>query len=1080
MKIVKLFGSAPILQTKNFIGWSCTRLFLKRKAGNQAIDVSRTMARYPTGNRILCVAEKNDAARSIAEIMSRGGYRRREGFSKYNKIYEFDYHMFNKQCSVTMTSVSGHLMNYAFTAAYKNWRGCNPVALFDATIHKVCPDDYKDIQRTLEREAGRHDVLVVWTDCDREGENIGFEIINVCLAVKRNLQVYRARFSEITPQSVSNACNNLVPPDELVSKAVDVRQELDLRIGAAFTRLQTLRLQKVFPDALENQLISFGSCQFPTLGFVVERYKQVEAFVSEVFYKIKVSHQTDEGMTEFNWKRQRLFNRLACEVLLQICLERPIAKVVEVRSKHKSKWRPQPMDTVELEKLSSRKLRISAKETMKIAEKLYTSGYISYPRTETTMFPKDLNLFNLVQEQTQDPNWGPFATGILQHGPSPRQGNKTDQAHPPIHPTKYAGNLQGNEQRVYELIVRHFLACCSKDAQGQETVVEIKIADEEFSAQGLTIIERNYLDVYPYDRWSTKVIPHYERGQEFEPTEIQMTDGETSPPPLLTEADLIALMEKHGIGTDATHAEHIETIKSRLYVGVRPDGRFVPGELGMGLVEGYDLMGYELSKPNLRAELEADLKSICDGSKCADDVLSEQVTKYKTVFIEAAVKANMLDQALAQYLGQPAQQYVEEAIQAAEVHPVRKCPHCKESMVLKTKKDGGYMISCMGFPACKAVVFFPSAVQKAEVMDEMCQKCQPAAVKKIKFKFKKGSVPPMIPLEYIGCIGGCDYDLKEALDLNLGYLRRNPSPSQNTSSDNTRARSSTGNGFASSRTSQSSRNNSGWTSNGQGGHSSSSSSFQGGGQGLNRGSVRSYSTSAQPARTPLAQFNQGLPNFSNNSNSGNAVVCNCGSDAVELTVRKEGPNKGRKFLKCQSGQCNFFLWSDQEPNQNSSNTNHSAATNQQGYGNGFRGGFGGFQSGNEGSGSGYDSVNDENGRNTNVWGEVLCQCNQAAVERTVQKEGPNKGRKFYVCGKPRDNQCKFFQWADEDPKQPSFGGGGGGGTWTGGGRRKSFDGGSRGWGSRGGGSGGGGRKRNPARCSLCGEQGHTRRTCPDK
>lgn len=88
-------------------------------------------------------------------------------------------------------------------------------------------------------------------------------------------------------RSVSNACNNLVPPDELVSTAVDVRQELDLRIGAAFTRLQTLRLQKVFPEALEHQLISFGSCQFPTLGFVVERYKQVEAFIPEAFYKIR-------------------------------------------------------------------------------------------------------------------------------------------------------------------------------------------------------------------------------------------------------------------------------------------------------------------------------------------------------------------------------------------------------------------------------------------------------------------------------------------------------------------------------------------------------------------------------------------------------------------------------------------------------------------------------------------------------------------------------------------------------------------------------------------------------------------------
>ncbi|PIK49098.1 putative DNA topoisomerase 3-alpha [Apostichopus japonicus] len=864
------------------------------------------MARYPAGNRILCVAEKNDAAKSVAEIMSRGGFRRSEGFSRFNKIYKYDYNMFNQQCSITMTSVSGHLMNYAFTAAYKSWRGCNPVALFDATVHKVCPDDYKDIKRTLEREARQHDVLIVWTDCDREGENIGFEVINVCLEAKPNLQVYRARFSEITPQSVSNACNNLVPPDELVSTAVDVRQELDLRIGAAFTRLQTLRLQKVFPEALEHQLISFGSCQFPTLGFVVERYKQVEAFIPEAFYKIRVTHQTEEGTTEFNWNRQRLFNKLACEVLLQICVEQPLATVTDVRSKHKSKWRPQPLDTVEMEKLSSRKLRISAKETMKIAEKLYTSGFISYPRTETTIFPKDLNLFNLVQEQTQDPNWGPFATGILQHGPTPRQGNKTDQAHPPIHPTKYAGNLQGNEQKVYELIVRHFLACCSQDAQGQETVVEINIANEGFSVHGLIIIARNYLDVYPYDKWNAKVIPHYEKDQQFEPSQIQMVDGETSSPPLLTEADLIALMEKHGIGTDATHADHIETIKSRLYVGVRPDGRFVPGELGMGLVEGYDLMGYELSKPNLRAELEADLKCICEGTKNAEDVLTEQVTKYKSVFIEAAAKANLLDQALSHYLGQPAQQYVVEAAWGIQ--------HVRQQSS-------------------------PSAVMKAEVTDTVCQECQPGAIKKIRFRFKKGSVPLMFPLEYVGCIGGCDQDLKEALDLNLGYLRTAPS--------------------------------------GNSGNNRSSGSYS-----SNSNTLHPSHLMVAPHGPHKVEEEVHRPHhhhLETEASGSNAVVCSCGSDAVELTVKKDGPNQGRKFFKCQSSQCNFFLWSDQETTQNTAGFNsNSSSTNWQPRSSSFGGG--GFQSGNEGSGSGYESVNDENGRSTNVWGEVLCQCNQAAVE----------------------------------------------------------------------------------------------------
>ncbi|XP_066952228.1 DNA topoisomerase 3-alpha-like [Macrobrachium rosenbergii] len=188
---------------------------------------------------------------------------------------------------MVMTSVSGHLLNYAFHPSYKNWQSCNPLQLFDAPVSKTCIEGMDPIKRTLEREANLASRLIIWTDCDREGENIGFEVINVCKAIKPTLQIQRAKFSEITFQSVHRALQNLAQPDERQSVAVDVRSELDLRIGAAFTRFQTLRLRRVFPEALADTLISYGSCQFPTLGFVVERYKAIEQFIPEKFWKIK-------------------------------------------------------------------------------------------------------------------------------------------------------------------------------------------------------------------------------------------------------------------------------------------------------------------------------------------------------------------------------------------------------------------------------------------------------------------------------------------------------------------------------------------------------------------------------------------------------------------------------------------------------------------------------------------------------------------------------------------------------------------------------------------------------------------------
>ncbi|CAF3998599.1 unnamed protein product [Rotaria sp. Silwood1] len=240
-------------------------------------------------HRVLNVAEKNDAAKSLARLLSKNSASMREGFSRFNKIYEFNYQLFNQPVQMLFTSVSGHMMNYDFTAAHNSWSNSDPVVLFDAPIQKKITDRATDIEKTLKREVVKCQALIIWTDCDCEGENIGFEIINVCRSVKSNLKIYRARFSEITYDSAVRALSNLTQADERVSAAVDVRQEIDLHIGAAFTRFQTLRLQRLFRFD-SKQVISYGSCQFPTLGFIVERYLQRENFIREPFWKIIVEH----------------------------------------------------------------------------------------------------------------------------------------------------------------------------------------------------------------------------------------------------------------------------------------------------------------------------------------------------------------------------------------------------------------------------------------------------------------------------------------------------------------------------------------------------------------------------------------------------------------------------------------------------------------------------------------------------------------------------------------------------------------------------------------------------------------------
>ncbi|KAI7578670.1 DNA topoisomerase III, partial [Hortaea werneckii] len=383
----------------------------------------------------------------------------------------------------------------------------------------------------------------------------------------------RARFSNVERAHMIHAAQHPIELDEMQANAVYSRIELDLRIGASFTRKLTLSLQQLLQQSSGGdrpQVISYGSCQFPTLGFVVERYFRVRNFVPETFWSIKVVHRKEDIPVNFRWSRNHLFDRAAVVILYERCLAARMARVTKVQTKPTSKWKPLPLTTVELQKCGSRFLRMSSDRVMALAEKLYQGGWISYPRTETDQFDRGMNLQAIIQKQTQGGPWAPFAQDLVNGGFSwPRNGKNNDKAHPPIHPVNFVnpGQLSFEEQKVHEFVVRRFLACCSEDAKGSRTEISVLYGSEVFNASGLVVLQRNYLDVYPYDKWtSSQPLPNFQEGELFEPTEARVQEGQTGPPGYLTEPELIALMDANGIGTDATMAEHIAKIKERQYV----------------------------------------------------------------------------------------------------------------------------------------------------------------------------------------------------------------------------------------------------------------------------------------------------------------------------------------------------------------------------------------------------------------------------------------------------------------------------------------------------------------------------------
>lgn len=239
--------------------------------------------RSPT---ILNVAEKPSVARSLADVFSRipgsvdRGMRRQahqiftqDNVSFVNIFAQGHGRLLTEPCqahTMITTSVRGHLSTNEFPPAF-GWSKVDPIVLFEAPIATTYKEDMEPLKKMIGDLAKNASAVILWLDCDREGEAIGDEVREVCLQGNPRLQIYRARFSTVMHQEIMKALNSLGRLNEFWVQAVQARIELDLRVGAAFTRFQTLRLQRKFDGFAEQGVISYGPCQFPTLGFVVER-----------------------------------------------------------------------------------------------------------------------------------------------------------------------------------------------------------------------------------------------------------------------------------------------------------------------------------------------------------------------------------------------------------------------------------------------------------------------------------------------------------------------------------------------------------------------------------------------------------------------------------------------------------------------------------------------------------------------------------------------------------------------------------------------------------------------------------------
>jgi DNA topoisomerase-1 len=658
----------------------------------------------------LVVCEKNISARRIAYILS-------DGRLKSKKIGKIPVYEFTKNGeNWEIVGLKGHIINLDFPRGFNIWNQIQPRELINVKPVKKISE--KSIGAAIKILSDRNPFVIVATDFDREGELIGVEVIELIKEYNKHIkEIKRAKFSAITGYEINNAFKNLSEVNYNLSNAGETRQIIDLIWGAVLTRFISLTSNRLGKDFL-----SIGRVQSPTLALLVDREKEILNFEPKTFWKIIAT-----------CKKNRFFDCVHCEgqfwdetkvnTIFNKIKNSKTGKVEEVNKKIQRELPPSPFSTTSFLESASY-IGISAARAMKVAEELYMSGLISYPRTDNTVYPSSLNIKNIL-EKLKNSDFSKEVEEVIKNGREyPTRGKKQTTDHPPIHPVGVPGHkkLLGESKKIYDLIVRRFLATLAKDAISETIKVVIDISDEKFNADGYILIEPNWRDIYIYYKEKRKPLPDLIEGENIDIAKIVLKEDKTKPPTRYTQGSLIGKMEKLNLGTKSTRHEIIQKLFSRKYITFTP---LKPTPMGFAVVEA---MGdCDVVKPKMTSRLEFDMDAISEGKKTLEETIDESRKMLTKVMVSLEKDKEKI------------RTKINNASRQQNV--IAKCPKCGKDLVIRFSKKGNRFVGCTGYPDCMNTYPIPQKGGIATV-DKLCSKCKSPQVKII----NKGKRPWQICL----------------------------------------------------------------------------------------------------------------------------------------------------------------------------------------------------------------------------------------------------------------------------------------------------------------------------------------------
>lgn len=629
----------------------------------------------------LIITEKPDAALHVAEALSGNDFPKRV---IVDGVPFFEVH--DNARRVLVCSALGHL--YAVAAKGTHGQSAYPIWDYEwkpkHLVERGQERQKKWIQ-AITKVSGKADQFIDACDFDLEGSLIGYMVLKyACQGADK--KAHRMKFSTLTETELRDAYANALPSLNFpLVFAGMCRHEVDWLFGINLSRALTQSALKV---SGRYATLSTGRVQGPTLRFLVDRQRNIETFVPTPYWVLRVKIKADGEILAADYQDDRLERKADAQEVVLTCAGKS-GLVETLDSSNYDLAPPTPFDLSSLQTEAFRHFGISPRISLGIAERLYLDQLISYPRTSSQKLPPAIDYERIVRSLGKLNNYKAATTDLLALGSLvPNQGKRDDPAHPAIYPTGTLPRrqLDKREQRLFDLVVRRFLASFGRTAVKRSEKATIKVANYRFLIRGSRLLEKGWAAIYgPYARFEDLVLPPLEVGQKVLVHEIKSEQRFTQPPPHYNPSSLLRKMEESAIGTKATRAEIIHTLYKRGYVTGQ---QITSTPLASRIIEILVNHCPKVVDVAFTRELEDKIEQIERGSETREHVVSQTLEYLKPLIQTLNAREREIGQELATILSE---------MRERSTTLITPCPKCGSKLkIVKNPQTRKRFIGCAG------------------------------------------------------------------------------------------------------------------------------------------------------------------------------------------------------------------------------------------------------------------------------------------------------------------------------------------------------------------------------------------------